>query len=198
VALSYYCTPWFPWTQASKHARFPSVGLFNWLLTAANGQWPMEMEKQACSLQVGGRRSKLRGAAKNKSTDPPPVHLLHLRPTNPPSDFFSLGFFFSTFLGVSRQGEFKNTIKMFWQKARVRVENFPQNFDQTFGVIFSSTSVVLSRFRVLFSDGSSKALQKTFCKKSCRKVFTKNSTKSQKSKTAFFSISFITFLVVSR
>ena len=101
------------------------------------------------------------GPPKQKSTDPP-VHLLNLRPTHPPSDFFFLTFFFSTFLGVSRQGEFKNTTKMFWQK--VRVENFPQNFDKNFDVSFSSTSVVLSRFRVFFSDGSSKTLQKTFCK----------------------------------
>jgi hypothetical protein len=66
-------------------------------------------------------------------------------------------------LGVSRQGEFKNTIKIFWQK--VRVENFSQNFDQNFDVSFSSTFFVLSHFRVFFSDGSSKALQKTFYKK---------------------------------
>jgi hypothetical protein len=74
-----------------------------------------------------------------------------------------LAFFLSTFLGVSRQGEFKNTIKIFWQK--VRVENFPQNFDKNFDVSFSSTTFVLSHFRVFFSDGSSKTPQKTFYKK---------------------------------
>jgi hypothetical protein len=56
------------------------------------------------------------GPPKKKSTDPP-VHLLNLRPTHPPPDFFFLDLFFSTFLGVSRQGEFKNTIKIFWQKS---------------------------------------------------------------------------------
>jgi hypothetical protein len=66
-------------------------------------------------------------------------------------------------LGVSRQGEFKNTIKIFWQK--VRVENFSQNFDKNFDVSFSSTFFVLSHFRVFFSDGSSKTLQKTFYNK---------------------------------
>jgi hypothetical protein len=66
-------------------------------------------------------------------------------------------------LGVSRQGEFKNAIKMFWQK--VRVENFSQNFDKNFDVSFSSTFLVLSHLRVFFSDGSSNTLQKTFCKK---------------------------------
>jgi hypothetical protein len=85
-------------------------------------------------------------------THPPTIRLL-----------FFLTFFFSTFLGVSRQGEFKNTIQIFWQK--VRVENFPQNFDKNFDVSFSSTFFVLSHFRVFFSDGISKTLQKTFCKK---------------------------------
>jgi hypothetical protein len=66
-------------------------------------------------------------------------------------------------LGVSRQGEFKNTTKIFWQK--VRVENFSQNFDKKFDVSFSSTSFVSSHFRVFFSDGSPKTLQKTFYKK---------------------------------
>jgi hypothetical protein len=90
-------------------------------------------------------------------------------------------------LGVSRQGEFKNTIKIFWQKVREE-KNFSQNFDQNFDVSFSSTSVVLSRFRVFFSDGSSKTLQKTFYKKNrvenCLQKF------DQKSKTDFFSILF--------
>jgi hypothetical protein len=57
-----------------------------------------------------------------------------------------------------------------------KVENFSQNFDKNFDVSFSSTFFVLSHFRVFFSDGSSKTLQK----KSCRKVSTKNSTKNPK------------------
>jgi hypothetical protein len=126
-----------------------------------------------------------RGAAKKKSTDPP-VHLLNFRPTHPPSDFFFLDFFFSTFLGVSRQGEFKNTIKIFSQK--VRVENFSQNFDKNFDVSFSSTFFVLSRFRVFFSDGSSKTPQKTFYKKVVSKSFYQKF--DQKPKTDFFSIFF--------
>jgi hypothetical protein len=69
-------------------------------------------------------------------------------------------------LGVSRQGEFKNTINIFLQKVhQVHVENFSPNLDKIFDVSFSSTFFVLSRFRVFFSDGSSKALQKTFYKK---------------------------------
>jgi hypothetical protein len=122
-----------------------------------------------------------RGAAKKKIDGPP--RTFAKSQTHPPFDFFFLDFFFSTFLGVSRQGEFKNTIKIFWQK--VRVENFFQNFDKKFDVSFSSTTFVLSHFRVFFSDGISKTLQKT-----CRKVFTKNSTKSPKPTfSRFFFIS---------
>jgi hypothetical protein len=66
-------------------------------------------------------------------------------------------------LGVSRQGEFKNNIKIFLQK--VHVENFFQHVTKKIDVSFSSTFFVLSRFRVFLSDGSSKTLQKTFCKK---------------------------------
>jgi hypothetical protein len=88
-----------------------------------------------------------RGAGKKKIDGPPRT-----------SDFF-----FSTFLGVSRQGEFKNTIKIFLQK--VHVENFSQNFDQKFRCQFFLDFFVLSRFRVFLSDGNSKTLQKTFYKK---------------------------------
>jgi hypothetical protein len=118
----------------------------------------------------GGLRAWCFGKSRGrqKKIDGPPVHLLNPRPTHPPSDFF-LDFFFSALLGVSRQGEFKNTIQMFWQK--VRVKNFPQNFDKKFDVRFSSTFFVLSRFRVFFSDGSSKTQQKTFYKKIVSKSF---------------------------
>jgi hypothetical protein len=135
-----------------------------------------------------------------KQIDGPPVHLLNLRPTHPPAKRFFLDFFFSAFLGVSRQGEFKNTIKIFLQK--VHVENIFQNFDKNFGVSFSfdvsfsSTFFVLSRFRVFFFDGSSKALQKRFYKKNRVEKFPQKIDK--KSKTDFFSICFITFLGVSR
>jgi hypothetical protein len=46
---------------------------------------------------------------------------------------------------------------------------------------FSSTFFVLSRFRVFLSDGSSRTLQKTFCKKNhVEKNLQKNSTKNPK------------------
>jgi hypothetical protein len=129
-----------------------------------------------------------RGAGQKKSTDPP-VYLLNLRPTHPPSDFFFLDFFLVRFF---------NTIKIFLQK--VHVEKKSKYFDKNFDVSFPSTFFVLSRFRVFFSDGSSKALQKTFYKKkSCRIVFTFYKKSDQKSKTNFFTIFFlITFLGVSR
>jgi hypothetical protein len=98
-------------------------------------------------------------------------------------------------LGVSRQGEFKNTTKIFLQK--VHVEKQIKNFDKNFDVSFSSTFFVLSRFRVFFSDGSSKTPQKTFYKTNrVEKFFTKNSTKNPK--PTFSRIFFITFLGVSR
>jgi hypothetical protein len=117
-----------------------------------------------------GRQKKIDGPPRTFAkyqTHPPIIRLL-----------FFLTFFFSTFLGVSRQGEFKNTIKIFLQK--VHVENFFQNLDKIFDVSFSSTFFVLSRFRVFLSDGSSKPLQKTFCKKNrVEKFLQKNRPKIQ-------------------
>jgi hypothetical protein len=136
-----------------------------------------------------------RGAAKKKIDGPP--RAFAKSQTHPPTIrlFFFLTFFFSTFLGVSRRGEFKNTIKIFWQK--VRVENLSQNFDKNFDVSFSSTFFVLSHFRVFFSDGSSKTLQKTFCKKNrVEKFLQKIRPKVQN--RLFLDFFFITFLGVSR
>ena len=70
---------------------------------------------------------------------------------------------------------------------------FRKNREKSFDVSFSSTFLVLSRFRVFLSDGSSKTLQKTM---GVSKSFYK--TIDQKSKTDFFSIFFITFLGASR
>ena len=44
-------------------------------------------------------------------------------------------------------------------------KTFSKILTKIFDVSFSSTFFVLSRFRVFLSDGSSKTLQKTFCKK---------------------------------
>jgi hypothetical protein len=63
----------------------------------------------------------------------------------------------------AKPGEFKNTIQIFLQK--VHVEKTIKKFDKNFDVSFFSAFFVLTRFRVFFSDGSSKTLQKTFYKK---------------------------------
>jgi hypothetical protein len=81
-------------------------------------------------------------------------------------------------LGVSRQGEFQNTIKIFGQK--VRVEKKIQNFDKNFDVSFSSTFFFNRVFGCFSATGVQKHYQKSFAKKSCRKVFTNNSTRSPK------------------
>jgi hypothetical protein len=104
--------------------------------------------------------------------------------TDPPADFF-LGpfpvehFFFSTFLVLSRWGEFKNTTKMFLQKAHVK--NFFPKIDKNFNVSVSSNYFLFSRLFVCFSAmGVPKYYKKRFENKSCRKVFTKKSTKNRK------------------
>jgi hypothetical protein len=90
-----------------------------------------------------------------------------------------LAFFFSTFLGVSRQGEFKNTIKIFLQK--VHVENFSQNFDKK-----SRWQFFLDFFCFIAFSGVSQrwefknTTKNVLRKKSCRKNFTNNSTKNPK------------------
>jgi hypothetical protein len=77
---------------------------------------------------------------------------------------------------------------MFWQK--FHGDFFSKTIDKNFDVSFSWIFLcVLSRFRVFLSDGSSKALQKTFCKQIVSKVFTKNSTKNPKPIFLYFSIS---------
>jgi hypothetical protein len=59
--------------------------------------------------------------------------------TYPPADFFfSLGFFFVRVLGVSRQGEFKNTMQIFFLNAHVEKKR-------------GGGSALLSRFRTLIS-----------------------------------------------
>jgi hypothetical protein len=65
---------------------------------------------------------------------------------------------------------------------------FPK-IDKNFDVNFSSTSFILSRFRVFLSDGSSKTLQKTFCKKIMSKTFLQKNRQNNP-KPIFFSICF--------
>ena len=74
-------------------------------------------------------------------------------------------------------------------------KTFSKILTKIFDVSFSSTFFVLSRFRVFLSDGSSKTLQKTFCKKIVSKSFYKKF--DQKSKTDFFSNFFIAAVAVT-
>jgi hypothetical protein len=86
-------------------------------------------------------------------------------------------------------GSSKTPYKYFCKKSMSKT--FAEKINQNFDVRFSSTFFVLSRSRVFLSDESSKTPQdhkKHFAKTSCRKFFTKKSTK--KSKTEFFSIYF--------
>jgi hypothetical protein len=71
---------------------------------------------------------------------------------------------------------------------KVHVGKEIKKIDKNFDVSFSSTFLVLSRFRVFFSDGSSKTLQKTFYKKIVSNSFYKNF--DQKSKPTFSRILF--------
>jgi hypothetical protein len=101
--------------------------------------------------------------SRRESRTPPPVALA-----------------FSTHPGVLGAG---------WPPVKSPCRKKNQNFDKKFDVSFSPTFFVLSRFRVFFSDGSSKTLQKTFYKKIVSKSFYKKF--DQKSKTDFFSNCFL-------
>jgi hypothetical protein len=92
-----------------------------------------------------------------------------------------LDIFLVRFLGVSRQGEFKNTIKVFWQK--VRVESFSQNFDKIFDVSFSSPFLFYRVFGCFSAMGVQKHYKKRFAKKIASKRFYKKF--DQKSKIDF-------------
>jgi hypothetical protein len=87
--------------------------------------------------------------------------------------------FFSTFLGVSRQGEFKNTTKNILAKSPCRKlsPKFRQKFRCQFFLdffCFIAVSGVFQRWE--FKTTTKNVLQK----KSCRKAFTKKSTRSPK------------------
>jgi hypothetical protein len=109
------------------------------------------------------------GPAKQKSTDPS-VHLLNPRTPHPPSDFF-----LSTFLGVSRQGEFKNTIKIFLQKFHVK--NFSPKNRQKFRCQFFLDLFIYRVFGCFSAMGDQTTTKNVLQNKSCRKVFTKKSIK---------------------
>jgi hypothetical protein len=109
-----------------------------------------------------------------KKIDGPPLHLLDLEPTRPtthrPTSFL-LGFVFSAFWGVSRQGdEFKNALDMFLQNVHVgkKIKDFDKNFDVSFSPTFFLFYRVLGCF-------SAMGVQKHY-----KKRFTNKSTKNPK------------------
>jgi hypothetical protein len=121
------------------------------------------------------------GPAKCFSTDPP-VHLLNPRPTHPPPDFFSLTFFLYVFGRFSVREVQKHHKNMFTKSPCRKL--FPIKSTEILMSVFPRI-FFLSRFRVFLSDGSSKTLKKTFCKKIVSKSFYKKFDK--RSKTDFFS-----------
>jgi hypothetical protein len=94
------------------------------------------------------------------------VHLLDLSQTHPPTSrlFFPLAIFFSSFSGVYRQEEFKNTTNTLLQKVHVekQFQKNPQKFRSQF---FLDFFLFIAVSGVSQGDGSLKTLQKTFYKK---------------------------------
>jgi hypothetical protein len=87
-------------------------------------------------------------------------------------------------LGVSRQGEFKNTIKIFLQKVHVDVENFFQNFDKKIRCQFFLDFFCFIAFPGVsqrWEMGAQRHYKKRFTKKIVSKSFYKKF--DQKSKT---------------
>jgi hypothetical protein len=127
-----------------------------------------------------------RGAA--KKIDGPPRTSAKSQ-THPPTIRLFLWLFFSTFLGVSRQGEFKNTTKIFLQK--VHVENKIKNFDKNFDVSFPFFPLLFLIYRVFWCF-SAMGVQKHYKKRFTKKIVSKSFYKKfdQKPKTDFFSIFF--------
>jgi hypothetical protein len=153
LSLVFFCFFWAPLAVAVAVAVLVAVAVAVAMAVAV-----------AVDRLARGRQKKIDGPPRpfaKSQTHPPAIRL-----------------FFITFLSVSRQGEFKNTTTIFLQK--VHVGKKKKKIDKTFDVSCSSTFFVLSRFRVFFSEGVQKHHKKRFRKKSCRKVFTKNSTKNPK------------------
>jgi hypothetical protein len=108
----------------------------------------------------------------------------------PPAAFFFL-LFFSTFLGVSWQGEFKNTIKSPCRRL------FPKKSTKISMSVFPRLFLFYRVFGCFSATGVQKHYKKRFGKKSCRNVFTEKKI-DQKSKTyfsRFFSHVFWRFLL---
>jgi hypothetical protein len=100
---------------------------------------PWKAAGQAPPFFLGGVLGFItRGAGKNKSTDPP-VHLLNLRPTHPPPDFFfSWHFFLVRFWAFLGKGSSKTPQKYLYKRtmSKKKIKNFDKNFDVSFSSTF--------------------------------------------------------------
>jgi hypothetical protein len=121
---------------------------------------------------VGGLLRWAIARGRPKKIDGPPRTFAKSQTPHPPSDFFFLDFLFSTFLGVSRQEEFKNTIKIFLQK--VHVENFFQKVDKISMSVFPRLFLFYRIFGCFSAMGVQKhhknVLQKNRVEKFLRKI----------------------------
>jgi hypothetical protein len=122
---------------------------------------------------------------KKKSTNPP-VHLLNLRPTHPPPDFFFLDIFFKVhFWAFLGKGSSKTPQKYFYKRSMSKkIQKFRQKFRCQFFLDF----FCFIAFSDVFQRWEFKNTTKNVTKKSCRKFLYKKSDK--KSKTDFFLIFF--------
>jgi hypothetical protein len=159
------------------HPLPPAVGSPN----IAGGQrscacYAIPLDGGLCSLRV---LQRMRGAAK-KNRRTPPRAFAKSRTRPPTIRLFLPCFLLIRFSGVSRQGEFKNTMQMFLQK--VHVESFSQNN--------ISTSVLPQLF--LFHHGygccSAMGVQKHYQKIRVERFLQKTRPKSQ---NRFFLRSFV-------
>jgi hypothetical protein len=160
--------------------------------------------KTPCKLQITNyevrTRSTLRctrGAGKNKFDGPP--RTFAKSQTHPPTiRLFFLDFFFSTFLGVSRQGEFKNTIKIYFYKKSMSKINSKISTKISMSVF--SRLFCLIAFSGVFQRREFKAkrktLQKTFYKKNRVEKFLQKIR--PKSRFWFLTFDFFSIFFLSR
>jgi hypothetical protein len=173
--------------------------------TRSAPKWPhwTELAFGSWGQVVGGGTTRVqpKGHSKKKVTDPC-VYLINFRGTDQPQNIIFFTFFFSTFLGVSRGGEFKNTIKNKCKKSMSKTfsKKILRKSTKFSMSLFTRLFLFYRVFRCFLAIGVHKHYKKRFTKKSCRKVFTKNRQKNrQKNPQPIVSRKqIITFLGVSR
>jgi hypothetical protein len=133
---------------------------------------------------------------KNRRT--PPVHLLNLRPTHPPSELFFLDFFLARFWAFLGKGSSKTPYKYFCKKS------MSKTFPKISTKISMSVFPRLFWFHRVFGCFSAMGVQKHYKKRFAKKIVSKSFYKKFDNfvlfnkKTRFFIDFFLTFLGVSR